>query len=78
MAGGLEQMLVQVIKGLGVDPTEISSLATNLQDSLNTLNAQQKVIIRNQHRIMRHLDVPIIEDEIHDDGNGSSLNGSGN
>ncbi len=78
MAGGLEQMLVQVIKGLGVDPTEISALATNLQDSLNTLNAQQKTIIRNQHRIMRHLDVPIIEEENDDGADSGGINGSRN
>lgn len=60
---GMEMMLGQVLKGLGLNPEQIGELATGLQSGLETMLKQQETILRNQRKIMREMNIPFEEPE---------------
>lgn len=72
---GMEMMLIQVFKGLGIDAEAIGKLAGDMQGNLDTMLAQQSQILKNQRRIMRHLEIPFAE-EREDNDHGSDDNGT--
>lgn len=75
--GGIDMMLNQVLKGLGLNPEQIGALATGLQEGLSTMLRQQDQILRNQRKIMRELNIPFEEQEDGREHNGNSDTGTG-
>lgn len=74
--GGLDMMLAQVLKGLGLNPEQIGALATGLQDGLEKMLSQQDQILRNQRKIMRELNIPFEEPENAERHEGRENNGN--
>lgn len=64
---GVEMMLNNMLKGLGLDPEELKKIAQTFQDAAETILKQNTQILQNQRRIMRHLDIPL-NDEGDEDG----------
>lgn len=76
--GGMEMMLGQMLKSLGVNPEQIAGIATGLEEALKSLIAGQAKIIKQNERILRHLGLETIQEEMEqDDGRGNGNAGIG-
>jgi hypothetical protein len=83
MASGLEMMLGQMFKGLGIDPQELMSLADKVGKGVEVIVAQQQAIIQQNRTISDQLArlgakpllLPNERDIEHDDGSGSGPGG---
>ncbi len=81
--GGLDMMLMQMFKNLGIDPQEIMSIVANVGEGVKTISRQQQQIIAQQRVMMNQLEqlgakpLMLPQPEDIEDGNGRGSHGHG-
>lgn len=78
--GGMEMMLGNMLKSLGVNPEQIAGIATGLEQALKSLTEGQAKLMRQNDRILRHLGLETIQEEMTngDPGNSDGIGAGGN
>jgi uncharacterized protein YaaN involved in tellurite resistance len=74
----MEMMLTNMLRNLGIDPEAIMKVATDLSQAIEGIHTAQQTMLKQQRRIMRHLEISFEEVEENDDRNGSAGSDHGN
>lgn len=75
---GMEMMLTNLLRNMGIDPDAIMKVATDLNSAIEGIHTAQQTILKQQRRIMRHLEIPFEEVEENGDGHGNADHGDDN
>lgn len=75
---GMEMMLTNMLRNMGIDPDAIMKVATDLNQAIEGIHTAQQIILKQQRRIMRHLEIPFEEVEENGDGHGKPNHGDDN
>lgn len=75
---GMEMMLMNMLRNMGIDPEAIMKVATDLNQTFESIQTTQQTILKQQRRIMRHLEIPFEEVEENGDRHGNADHGDDN